>query len=189
MTDLPSPFLIGDHPGADALNSRCAPSGEWLDWWRDGASFLDWMRVAGRLDRVPVADQAMLDEIAAEARDLREAVRTHLDEGAPVPLQALNAALARAPWADQLLIGDDGGVKPACLASGADRLLATVARDMANFLSLDNPERTRQCQGPTCTLWFRDTSRTNRRRWCSMAVCGNRAKVAAHRARTRDAEV
>ena len=45
----------------------------------------------------------------------------------------------------------------------------------------------RRCEGPTCTLWFLDVSKAHARRWCSMAVCGNRVKAAAHRARARRA--
>jgi predicted RNA-binding Zn ribbon-like protein len=41
------------------------------------------------------------------------------------------------------------------------------------------------CEGPVCTLLFLDRTRARARRWCSMAVCGNRAKQAAHRTRTR----
>jgi len=40
----------------------------------------------------------------------------------------------------------------------------------------------RNCQGPTCTMLFLDTTKGRARRWCSMAVCGNRAKQAKHRA-------
>jgi predicted RNA-binding Zn ribbon-like protein len=36
-----------------------------------------------------------------------------------------------------------------------------------------------------CRMLFLDRSRGRRRRWCSMAECGNRAKVAAHRERAR----
>jgi predicted RNA-binding Zn ribbon-like protein len=43
------------------------------------------------------------------------------------------------------------------------------------------------CEGAGCTLVFLDTTRDHRRRWCSMAVCGNRAKQAAHRRRSRHA--
>ena len=41
----------------------------------------------------------------------------------------------------------------------------------------------RGCEGPVCTLLFLDRTKAHGRRWCSMAVCGNRAKAAAHRAR------
>src|SRR5260370_646360 len=39
--------------------------------------------------------------------------------------------------------------------------------------------RLRLCANAHCGLFFYDNSRTRRRRWCSMAVCGNRSKVAA----------
>jgi len=39
------------------------------------------------------------------------------------------------------------------------------------------------CEGHACTLLFVDKTRRRARRWCSMAVCGNRAKVAAFRNR------
>ncbi|HIC14689.1 MAG TPA: CGNR zinc finger domain-containing protein, partial [Gemmatimonadetes bacterium] len=43
-----------------------------------------------------------------------------------------------------------------------------------------NPLRIRQCASEDCIYWFLDTSKSGRRRWCSMARCGNRAKVAKH---------
>jgi len=41
------------------------------------------------------------------------------------------------------------------------------------------------CEGPVCTLLFADHTRGRARRWCSMALCGNRAKQAAHRHRLK----
>jgi predicted RNA-binding Zn ribbon-like protein len=41
------------------------------------------------------------------------------------------------------------------------------------------------CEGPACTLLFVDHTRSHARRWCSMAICGNRAKQAAHRSRQK----
>lgn len=38
---------------------------------------------------------------------------------------------------------------------------------------------------PACTLLFADHTRGHRRRWCSMAQCGNRAKQVAHRHRIK----
>ena len=44
----------------------------------------------------------------------------------------------------------------------------------------------RQCE--MCTWLFIDPSSSKRRRWCSMALCGNRAKVQRHYYRSRDSE-
>ena len=78
----------------------------------------------------------------------------------------------------------DGGRRQA----GAGRIriaqaLSTLAREAV--ANLGAPEgRIRRCDADDCRMVYRDESRTNNRRWCSMQRCGNRAKVRAHRART-----
>ena len=63
--------------------------------------------------------------------------------------------------------------------SGLEWLLAAVARSAAEIIEEGPRGRLRLCANPRCGLFFYDTSRTHRRRWCSMTVCGNRHKVAA----------
>ncbi|MGY4285957.1 putative RNA-binding Zn ribbon-like protein [Bradyrhizobium sp. LM2.7] len=41
------------------------------------------------------------------------------------------------------------------------------------------------CEGHDCTMFFADHTRRRARRWCTMAICGNRAKQAAHRSRLK----
>jgi len=62
---------------------------------------------------------------------------------------------------------------------GLDWLLAAVARSAAELVAEGPGARLRLCANPRCGLFFHDNSRTHRRRWCSMAICGNRNKVAA----------
>jgi predicted RNA-binding Zn ribbon-like protein len=52
-----------------------------------------------------------------------------------------------------------------------------VARDGIDLLSGPDAESIRECEDPACTLLFVDTSRSHRRRWCSMNSCGARAKM------------
>jgi predicted RNA-binding Zn ribbon-like protein len=44
-------------------------------------------------------------------------------------------------------------------------------------------ERLRRCGGDTCYWLFIDETKNCSRRWCEMAICGNRHKVRRHRAR------
>jgi predicted RNA-binding Zn ribbon-like protein len=60
-----------------------------------------------------------------------------------------------------------------------DWLLAAIARSAAEIIVEGTQARLRICANPTCGLFFSDKSRTRRRRWCSMAICGNRHKVAS----------
>jgi len=62
---------------------------------------------------------------------------------------------------------------------GLDWLLAAIARSAAELIANGAQSGVRQCGNPNCQLLFCDDSRTGRRRWCSMALCGNRSKVAA----------
>ena len=78
------------------------------------------------------------------------------------------------------LVGQDNSWKIEFVAreGGLDWLLAAVARSGAEIVAEGARARLRLCANPQCGLFFYDNSRTRRRRWCSMAVCGNRSKVA-----------
>jgi len=70
-------------------------------------------------------------------------------------------------------------------------VLVPIAHSVAEIVADPRAhEAVRKCANDGCALYFYDTSRTGRRRWCSMAACGNRAKVAAHvqRRRARDTD-
>jgi predicted RNA-binding Zn ribbon-like protein len=43
--------------------------------------------------------------------------------------------------------------------------------------------RMKACRNDTCHWAFYDASRNRSGKWCSMAICGNRAKVANYRER------
>jgi predicted RNA-binding Zn ribbon-like protein len=79
------------------------------------------------------------------------------------------------------LVGQNGIWKIEFVAreGGLDWLLAAIARSGADIIAEGARARLRLCANPRCGLLFYDNSRTRRRRWCSMAVCGNRTKVAA----------
>ena len=62
---------------------------------------------------------------------------------------------------------------------GLDWLLAAIARSAAEIIVEGAQARLRICANPACGLFFSDKSRTRRRRWCSMAICGNRHKVSS----------
>jgi predicted RNA-binding Zn ribbon-like protein len=103
-------------------------------------------------------------------------------------LEALNASLPGALTRLRLAPGAEGftwvwGGDPQAL----DRLLWPVARDAAVFLTSADLSRLRTCGNPGCRWVFHDGTRSGTRRWCSMAVCGNRAKLRRYRRQRRRA--
>jgi predicted RNA-binding Zn ribbon-like protein len=66
-----------------------------------------------------------------------------------------------------------------------ERLLGTIAQSALELLTSPALDRVRECAGDGCGWLFLDVSKAHRRRWCSMAICGNRAKAQRHRQRQR----
>jgi len=184
---------LADHPALALLNST--GMGGAVEMLADGAGLLAWLDHTGLVPagEVPAdvrADEAGLDAAAREAVDLREWLRAELPAwvGGRTPAGAagrLNALLARAPGHAELLIAADGGLDTRQVRSWSSpaALLAVPATAVAELLMDPAPDLVRPCDGAGCTLWFYDRTKSHRRRWCSMAVCGNRAKAAAHRQR------
>ncbi|HEX4266728.1 MAG TPA: CGNR zinc finger domain-containing protein [Steroidobacteraceae bacterium] len=197
-------IFIGDAPGLDFLNSVATPADATIDWIDDGEGLLSWIEQA---QLVPmdvirkIRNQALpgaLDTIAAQARGLREWLRGFVlkHKGRPLALgdlaelQPLNRLLGRDEAYYRVVLEPSG--RPAALELQAMRhwrspeaLLLPIGETVARFLCNEDFSNVRACEGPACTLLFVDRTRGHVRRWCSMAICGNRVKQTAHRRRVR----
>ena len=68
-----------------------------------------------------------------------------------------------------------------------DSLIWPIVLAAAELLASDSRTQIRECAGEGCGWLFLDTSRTRRRRWCTMESCGNRAKARRFYQRSREA--
>jgi len=66
-----------------------------------------------------------------------------------------------------------------------DEVLWPALLSAAELLTGAERTRVRECASDTCAWLFLDRSKNATRRWCDMAVCGNRAKARRHRGRIR----
>jgi len=98
----------------------------------------------------------------------------------PAAVRPINEILAVTEGHDELA-WEDGHWRLQFVAreDTLEWLLAAIARSAAEIIAEGAAAPLRLCCNPGCGLFFYDTSRTRRRRWCSMARCGNRHKVAA----------
>ncbi|WUH98662.1 CGNR zinc finger domain-containing protein [Spirillospora sp. NBC_00431] len=164
--------LTGEPLPLDLVNTRWPDGGVTRDEFHDPEAFEAWLREHGLPSD---GSERYLEPL----RTARAAIRRSLEEGVDDEVNAvLEHGTLRLSLRDgapaEHLDPDDESWRPAWLAVRAYlNLLATAPRD-----------RLRRCAGGDCVLWFLDTSRNGRRRWCSMTGCGNRAKVNAHYART-----
>ena len=172
------PFL-GGRLWLDFLNSAPATMGELIAKPEDLAR---WARAAG-IDRAGRPAFTRADVAAAHAlRAALGAIARALGDGSAPPAKAIaevNRHLAAAPRLRRIEPAQ-GGLR---VSERIDSdLFGRVASDLADFIPSFERHRLRTCGGEDCSLMFYDTARNATRRWCSMAACGNRHKVARHRA-------
>ena len=190
-TELPTTtagaHLLADHPALDMLNTGgLGHDGQRVERWRDDADVLEWLGKAGMGD-VGSAGVAR-GELVDAARTLRETVRTLVQarkQGQWADPELLNRFLRDGLTYDRLVWANDGvpELRHETLAQGAARVLQPLAAAAADLLVAADFGLVRRCEHPECVYWFYDRTKSHRRRWCSMALCGNRFKVARHRQR------
>ena len=202
----PAPFLIADARALDFLNSVATPVDTPLEWLESGQDLLSWLGAAGLISpSVRAAFQkgavpGELDAVAARARALREWFRSFVQKHRGQPLrqdavkeiEPLNRVLGRDEAFGQIAI--DRGHRRAQSQftwrierrwRSPDTLLLPIATAMADLICGEDFTQVKACERSPCTLLFVDRTRGHARRWCSMAICGNRAKQASHRERRR----
>lgn len=202
MQSLSQPLFVADAAGLDFLNS-VATVDERKDWISDGDGLLDWLEKAKlvpsealsafRAEALP----GELDRVAERARALREWFRIFVRNrmGRPLPadalreLEPLNRLLQHDAGYRQIVLADAGDrrleLQSMRHCRSPDSLLLVIGATLAKFLCDEDFCDVKACEGSNCTLLFADHTRRRARRWCSMAVCGNRAKQTAHRNRIK----
>ena len=205
MQHRPPAIFIADSLGLDFLNSIATPVDTPIDWLDSGDGLLKWLAQA---KLVPVdalnalkarAMPGELDKIADQVRALREwfraFVRKHM--GRPLTPKALrelgplNRILERDEAFGQIVRhrhadGDRLELRVMRRWRSPESLLLPIGEILARFVCDEDFTRVKACEGPSCTLVFADQTHRRARRWCSMAICGNRAKQAAHRNRLKN---
>ncbi|MFJ1707796.1 CGNR zinc finger domain-containing protein [Kitasatospora sp. NPDC088346] len=166
--------LIGEPLALDLLNTRWAGTPV-NDLLADLDGYRIWLAANGLAERCP-ADRESLAAVLTVRTALGELVDA-ADRQQSAPPDGLNRVLARGRLRRRLT---EAGPEQSVEVDGDQWLAAWLAAD--NYLELlgQGAHRIKACAHPSCILHFFDTSQNGRRRWCSMAVCGNRAKAARH---------
>ncbi len=200
----PPAIFISGSLGLDFLNTLATPVATPVDWIDDGDGLLSWLEQAQLVPAKALktlkarAMPGEFDAVAAQARSLREWCRGFVRARSGRRLGAedlrelgpLNRLLGRDEQFAQLVAEPTEGASVLELKAlrrwrTPESLLLPIGEEIARFLCSGDFEYVKACEGSTCTLLFVDRTRGRARRWCSMAICGNRAKQAAHRDRQK----
>jgi predicted RNA-binding Zn ribbon-like protein len=169
------------------LGDRGSQNTERLAGSRD---LIAWLKAAG----LPAGDSAPPAAVYRRAVRLREAiaraVQAIVDGGRPSreDVSLMNEVARR--WAPQASLDFETLTLTTGARAAVQSSLGRVAADAIELLA--DPEtrsRLRACAVDTCAAIFLTPAGRRERRWCSMARCGNRAKVSAFRSRADQTNV
>lgn len=189
-------------PGLDFVNTIVSTRGGPVDLLDTPDSFVEWIeRVAGP-EISGLVPPGLPDRrtLTGEAVTLREAIVTvfrSVAAGSEIPGSAgfvIGRALLAARGSYGLERNGDGTPIVRTHFEALDpsdplaplAALSPIAAAAVEVAGTADPSRLRECDAPACSRWFVDTSKGGRRRWCSMARCGNRVKAARYRERRAD---
>lgn len=185
LFDATPPFIAGQL-ALDFLNTRFGVGEQQRECLEDDADVIAWLLDADALDE-PVNTPPT--GIAEQARNLREHMRSVLAaarEGKSADITMINLVLQRGQplpiltWSSELPGFQERTMRR---DQTSESFLYPIAQALVELVTEQNLRLVKQCEGSDCILLFYDQTKSRRRRWCSMATCGNRMKAAAHRAR------
>lgn len=177
---------VGGHAALDLLNTIFLQNGQTVDNLDSDQAVLDWLAdyAVDDASRLQFASGSLLEQARALRDTVRVLVVARKAEG-KLDLQPLNRWLAQDNSHLELVQGSDGQLqleRRRYIAS-VEQLLTPIAVAAAELLTLQDFSIIRKCESPDCVLWFYDRTKGHKRRWCSMAACGNRHKVSSFRKR------
>src|SRR3989454_3621338 len=193
--------MVGNHRCPDFVNTELIEQGRRVDLLQDFADLVGWLEQAQVLGvaqakqilrswgRTSKASDA-LSQALAFRRVLRE-MSDGIVRGKRPSVGALGKinAVLRHHAVHVALVQTRNGFKRQLLFQPREpiHLLVPVAESASDLLCHGDLALILKCENPRCILYFCDTTKNHARRWCSMTVCGNRMKVAAHYRRRRRA--
>jgi predicted RNA-binding Zn ribbon-like protein len=193
--------FIGERLWLDFVNTEDLVRGARVDGLVDFDAYVDWLQVAGVLDaeraagirRRAVQQPTGASAALIDARRVRDSLRALAERGeASASIRAstlaeINRVLGRSAGTRRVEPRDDGTYARSFVPVGDAfaGLLMPIVESAADALILSELPRVRRCAAPRCPRVFYDATKNAARRWCDMAACGNRAKVARFRERRR----
>ena len=184
--NAPAPHFVAGDLALDFINTRFGPAAQRLDVLRDDDSVLQWLRLAGVQSDAAVRAPKGIGKLARALRDEMERLLTAASAGEAFEAKIVNDVL-EAGRPGKALVWDARVRRPALVErrrnDSSSSLLHSVVVALVQLLTEMDLRHVRHCEAHDCTLLFHDTTKSHQRRWCSMALCGNRMKVAAYRAR------
>ncbi|QYR23303.1 CGNR zinc finger domain-containing protein [Paenibacillus sp. sptzw28] len=185
-------YLLGGSIWVNLVNTRFMQNKQPQDVLTDRTKALLWLEANHLLKANESGlDPDTLDRVCTELASLRElcmVILSALEQHGRPTGEIILSLQERAARLSLTAVIDAGKERLSLTYEGkntVDYVLNRIIRSIFDTLDTYSPERIRQCEHEECILYFVDTSKSGKRRWCSMETCGNRYKAAEFYAKKR----
>jgi predicted RNA-binding Zn ribbon-like protein len=193
-------IIIGDNTALDFINTQIVDDGKPKDLLENFNDFLAWQVAVGLLSESTAERLSTkwgrlpeTQKLFKEAREFRKILREtaeSLSKKKAIKQSAVDLInkILNQKFGHHELVKTKKGFEKRFRAEFDQprQLLVPIAESAADLIALTEWKNVRKCENSECILYFHDTTKNHRRRWCSMGACGNRAKAAAFYKRKRN---
>lgn len=179
ISDQAQLYIIGNNLALDFINSATHElNAGGLAIWAAAVGLIEREKGISLMDEWRNAD---LVELSSFRDRLREVVVELVGSKKlkNVDIKWINEILREKGGYSELVKTPDGFAKQSKIdLKEVPEVRVPIVEAFVDLVALGNIDYVRKCERPDCQLYFYDTTKNHRRRWCSMLICGNRAKVA-----------
>ncbi len=180
-------FVLGGTAWINLVNTTYFSNKQKIDILVDTSSTFQWLKENNLLresDSLALENEELLNSLIGELRSLRHFSKVILSDLEQQGKLSPNTTEQLKKLTKQVNIGltintdhDKLKLAPEGITS-RDHVLYNIIYSIIDTLDSISINRIRKCEHQECCLYFVDTSRSGKRRWCSMELCGNRKKAA-----------
>ncbi|MBI3650844.1 MAG: CGNR zinc finger domain-containing protein [Acidobacteria bacterium] len=187
-------YFIGNNLGIDFVNTLVSDGEKPVDLLASFADFVHWLSALQVIEAAQAKEflkrwsdspeSATAFQQVVEFREVLKQLFERIVHGRTIQQKSIDAinALLRLQLGYAELRRVKGGFEKRFHSSLDEplHLILPIAEAACDLIGYGDLSLIKQCENPPCVLFFYDTSKNHARRWCSMNLCGNRAKAAAH---------
>ena len=188
-------FLLGGTAWINLVNTTYISENQNIDILIEPSSTLQWLEENNLLRESDFQalknEDKLLNSLTVELRSIRDLSKMILSDLEQQGILSLNVTEQLKRLTKQVKVSltiDSESDKLELVYEGLttrEHVLYMIIHSIIQTLDTIPTHRIRNCEHPECLLYFVDTSKSGKRRWCSMELCGNRQKAADFYARKK----
>lgn len=187
-------FLLGGTAWINLVNTTYISEKQKIDILIEPSSTIQWLKenkLLRKSDFLSIENEEMLKSLIVELRSLRDLSNMILNDLKHQGKLSLNVTEQLKKLTKQVKVSltiEEQSDNLKLISEGIttrDHVIYMIIHSIIETLDTIPTHRIRSCEHPECRLYFVDTSKSGKRRWCSMELCGNRQKAAEFYARKK----